>query len=381
MGKKKGTGTKRSGARRKNNNGSRKTKNNALSSLVEKFVALMEGGELPPWTQPWNGGGRMGAPRNADGRPYRGINVFALAVTAMANGYDDPVWMTYRAAQKRGGHVRKGEKGTQVVFWKTLLVDEETGELVRDTDSDAATKDVRRIPYARTYTVFNRQQCEDVEETIEDAALAAVEALPEPQAVIDAYLEAEGLQLDHTKFFGASYKPFLDRIVLPQPSRFEDMAHYYMTAFHELSHSTAHADRVDRKLDTQFGSHSYGVEELTAEMSAAMLGTHTGLTSESGVVENSAAYLKGWLEKIREDPNIVWVAAQRAQKVVDYIMGVVGDAALVKVEAEFAPEQVEAPPVSVAGSVPAVEADAQDSPRPAQPTLLPAGAVAASRSH
>ena len=188
---------------------------------MEKFVALMENGELPPWTQPWKGGGRMGAPRNADGRPYRGINVFALAVTAMAKGYDDPVWLTYRAAQKRGGHVRKGEKGTQVVFWKTLLVDQETGELVKETDSDAATKDVRRIPYARTYTVFNRQQCEDVEETIEDAALAAVEALPEPQAVVDAYLEAEGLMLEHTQFFGASYKPFHrpDRPAAPEQVR------------------------------------------------------------------------------------------------------------------------------------------------------------------
>ena len=343
----------------------------------------MEGGELPPWAQPWKGGARINAPQNADGRPYRGINVFVLALTAMAQGYDDSVWLTYRAAQKRGGHVRKGEKGTQVVFWNTLLVDEETGELVRDTDSDAATKDVRRIPYARTYTVFNRQQCEDVEEAIEDAALASVEALPEPQAVIDAYLEAEGLQLDHTKFYGASYKPSVDRIVLPQPSRFEDMAHYYMTAFHELAHSTSHADRVDCKLDTQFGSHSYGVEELTAEMSAAMLGTHTGLTSESGVVENSAAYLKGWLEKIHEDPNIVWVAAQRAQKVVDYIMGTCEEPTVVAAPAPV-PEQVEAVPVSVveADAPAAAEAELPTVPsKPTQPSLLPAGAVAERAVH
>ena len=369
--------------RRRAKSKSGKTKNNVLNTLVEKFVALMEGGELPPWAQPWKGGARINAPQNADGRPYRGINVFVLALTAMAQGYDDSVWLTYRAAQKRGGHVRKGEKGTQVVFWKTLLVDDETGELVRDTDSDAATKDVRRIPYARTYTVFNRQQCEDVEEAIEDAALASVEALPEPQAVIDAYLEAEGLQLDHTKFYGASYKPSVDRIVLPQPSRFEDMAHYYMTAFHELAHSTSHADRVDRKLDTQFGSHSYGVEELTAEMSAAMLGTHTGLTSESGVVENSAAYLKGWLEKIHEDPNIVWVAAQRAQKVVDYIMGTCEEPTVVAAPAPV-PEQVEAVPVSVveADAPAAAEAELPTVPsKPTQLSLLPAGAVAERAVH
>ena len=369
--------------RRRAKSKSGKTKNNALNTLVEKFVALMEGGELPPWAQPWKGGARINAPQNADGRPYRGINVFVLALTAMAQGYDDPVWLTYRAAQKRGGHVRKGEKGTQVVFWKTLLVDDETGELVRDTDSDAAAKNLKRISYARTYTVFNRQQCEDVGETLEDAALASVEALPEPQSVIDAYLEAEGLQLDHTKFYGASYKPFADRIVLPHPDRFEDRAHYYMTAFHELAHSTGHADRVDRKMDTQFGSHSYGVEELTAEMSAAMLGTHTGLTSESGVVENSAAYLKGWLEKIHEDPNIVWVAAQRAQKVVDYIMGTCEEPTVVAAPAPV-PEQVEAVPVSVveADAPAAAEAELPTVPsKPTQPSLLPAGAVAERAVH
>ena len=371
MGKNKGRGGKAK---------PRRTKNEALNRLVEKFVAMMENGELPPWTQPWKGGGRMGSPRNADGRPYRGINVFALAVTAMANSYDDPVWMTYRAAQKRGGHVRKGEKGTQVIFWKSLLVDQETGELVKETDPDLATKDLRRIPYARAYTVFNRQQCEDVGEDVEEAALEAVEALPEPQAVVDAYLEAEGLKLEHTQFFGASYKPFVDQIVLPHPSRFEDMAHYYMTAFHELSHSTAHADRVDRELDTHFGSHRYGVEELTAEMSAAMLGTETGLASEIAIVENSAAYLKGWLEKIREDPNIVWVAAQRAQKVVDYIMGVVGDAAPAAVVVEAPAKSV----VEVVGVAPApaaiVEAPAE-AVSSTQPSLLPAGAVAVRAVH
>ena len=103
MGKKQGSKTKSK---------PRKTTSDVLNKLVERFIGLMEDGELPPWAQPWKGGARINVPQNADGRPYRGINVFALAITAMANGYDDPVWLTYRAAQKRGGHVRKGEKGT-----------------------------------------------------------------------------------------------------------------------------------------------------------------------------------------------------------------------------------------------------------------------------
>ena len=242
-----------------------------------------------------------------------------------------------------------------MVFWGVVLIDQDNGERVGEDDVDTVAKSLKRIPYARTYTVFNRQQCEDVGETVEDAALAAVETLPEPQAVMDAYLEAEGLKLDHTKFFGASYKPTADRIVLPDSSRFDDMAHYYMTAFHELAHSTGHGDRLAREMDTQFGSHSYGVEELTAEMSAAILGGQVGLTSENDLVENSAAYLKGWLKIIREDPSIVWVAAQRAQKVVDYVMA--------------SWERV--------ADAPAVEPMAAVQP-PAQPVLSPA--LAASRA-
>ena len=359
----------------------RRTKNEALNRLVEKFVEMMENGEMPPWTRPWKGGGRMGMPQNADGRPYRGINVFALAVTAMANGYDNPVWLTYRAAQKRDGHVRKGEKGTQVVFWKTLLIDQETDELVKEGSEDEATGSVRRIPYARSYTVFNRQQCDDLPDEVEVVALDAVEALPEPQAVIDAYLGAEELTLEHTKFSGASYRPTLDKIVLPDPGRFGDMAHYYMTAFHELAHSTGHADRVDRKLDTQFGSHSYGVEELTAEMSAAMLGTHTGLTSESAIVENSAAYLKGWLAKIHEDPSIVWVAAQRAQKVVDYILATCEEPVTAPAPVS---EQVEAAASVV--QMHAREETPEPTPvpvgaQPMQPSLIPVGSALARVSH
>ena len=358
---------------------SRKPKKNGLNTLVEKFIALMEEGKLPPWAVPWKESAGL-RPRNAEGRPYRGINVFALAVTAMAKGYDDPVWLTYRVAQKRGGHVRKGERGTQVVFWKTLLVDDESGKLVDEDAAESSTGTLRRIPYARTYTVFNREQCEDVGETVEDAALA-VEAIQEPQAVIDSYLEAEGLQMDHTKHHGASYKTMSDRIVIPHPSRFKSVSRYYMTAFHELAHSTGHGDRLDREMDTKFGSHSYGVEELTAEMSAAMLGGQTGMTSEEELIEDSAAYLKGWLANIKEDPSIIWVAAQRAQKVVDYIMATCEEPAAAA-EAVPVPEQVEAPPVSV------VEADAPRAtvvekpvPQPVQPSLLPAGAVPVRWAH
>ena len=228
----------------------------------------------------------------------------------------------YVAEMEGGREFTSEDEDTQVIFWGAVLVDRETGERVGKDDMEAVSRELKRIPFARTYTVFNRQQCEDVGESKDEAVLAAVETMPEPQDVMDAYLEAEGLRMDHTRFHGAFYKPQEDRIVLPDPGRFDDPARYYITAFHELAHSAGHTDRLARGMDTHFGTHSYGVEELTAERSAALLGGQTGLNFEPDLVENSAAYLKSWLKIIREDPSIVWVAAQRAQKAVDFIMSV-----------------------------------------------------------
>ena len=152
----------------------------------------------------------------------------------------------YVAEMEGGREFTSEDEDTQVIFWGAVLVDRETGERVGKDDVEAVSRELKRIPFARTYTVFNRQQCEDVGESKEEAALAAVETMPEPQDVMDAYLEAEGLRMDHTRFQGAFYKPKEDRIVLPDPGRFDGPALYYITAFHELAHSTVWTERWTR---------------------------------------------------------------------------------------------------------------------------------------
>ena len=97
---------------------------------------------------------------------------------------------------------------------------------------------------------------------------------------------------------------------------------YYSTLFHELSHSTGHSTRLDRKIDTDpkpFGSSDYGKEELVAEMSAAFLCGHAGI--HPTVIGNQAAYLDGWLKEIKADKKLVIAAAGQAQRSADWIRG------------------------------------------------------------
>src|SRR5438128_4094020 len=115
-------------------------KRNVYDIVTEKIIAQLEQGVIP-WHKPW---ANVGAPVNlVTGRPYRGINVILLSCA----GYSSPYWMTYKQAQDMGGHVRKSEKSTLVVFWKWL---EAEGESEPDTEQET----VRRTPLLRYYNVF-----------------------------------------------------------------------------------------------------------------------------------------------------------------------------------------------------------------------------------
>ena len=279
---------------------------NAYGVITERILALLESGTVP-WHQPWattNGDCR---PRNLVSRtPYRGINAFLLP----AMGYASPYWLTFRQAQELGGHVRKGEKACPVVFWKWLdVVDEQTGEK-------------KRIPFLRYYSAFNAAQCDGIatpaleqttrQHTPIEAAQAIVEAMPKRPEIMHGSNRA-------------AYSPALDRVAMPDAGRFESAESYYDVLFHELAHSTGHESRLNRKgafgsdgAWSEFGSQSYSKEELVAEMSAAFLCGHAGIVER--VIDNSAAYIAGWLTRLRDDSKLVVQAAAQAQKAADFIL-------------------------------------------------------------
>ena len=259
-----------------------------------------------PWRKPWSGG-ESGLPKNlASKRPYRGVNVFLLGCMP----YSSPYWLTFKQAKEFGGHVRRGEKSSVVVFWKWIEKEKpESGEM-------------DRFPLLRYYNVFNAEQCE-----------LPAGAVPVPPSDSGAVFEpiaacerivAEMPARPAIRYAGsvACYRPADDTVCMPERERFDGPEPCYSTLFHELVHSTGHPSRLNRATLTDaapFGSRTYGKEELIAEMGAAFLCGFSGI--ENGTIENSAAYIAGWLRTIREDKRLVVHAAAAAQRAADFILG------------------------------------------------------------
>ena len=257
-------------------------------------------------------------PRNVvSKKPYRGVNVFLLAVTADAMGYESPYWLTYKQAEQLGGHVKKGEKSTLVVFWKLLEKQklDESGKKQTDT-----------IPLLRYYRVFNTDQCEGLDlsklpgmpaDEHDDLDFSPIQAC---ENVLGHF--AKSPPIYHDGHGRAYYKPMADTVHMPERERFGSVEEYYAVLFHELTHSTGHQRRLDRFGDracAAFGSCDYSKEELVAEMGAAFL---CGMCSiENSTMENSAAYIDGWRRRIQGDRKLVVQAAAQAQKAVDHILG------------------------------------------------------------
>jgi len=275
--------------------------------INHKITELLESGTVP-WRKTWNAASNQ--PRNLiSKKEYRGINVFLLACMPYSSQY----WLTFKQASDKGGHVRKGEKSTPVIFWKWLDKKDAGGD-----DADTVTVN-GKIPMLRYYSVFNWEQTEGIE------LPPATETIIEPFTPIErAEQIISNMPLRPEIKYGGSqpaYHPLLDYVKICKPEAFESPEEYYSTAFHELTHATGHAQRLGRKgilEPSYFGSHEYSKEELVAEMSAAFLCGHSGIER---TIENSAAYIRGWLRSLKNDKTLLIQAASLAQKASDYILG------------------------------------------------------------
>lgn len=270
--------------------------------ITDRIVEMLEQGTVP-WQKPWKS--RAEAPKNLKSKkPYRGINSWML----YCSRFDSPYWLTYKQAQEKGGQVRKGEKGTPVIFWKEIEVeDKDTGEL-------------KKVPMLRYYTVFNLSQIDGIEDPDADQEeIFDFNPIQEAERIVHGMPKRPEIEHGYNSAF---YRPSQDSIGMPNPNKFTDAHGYYSTLFHEMVHSTGHQTRLSRKevqgLAT-FGSRTYAKEELVAEMGAAYLCGQTG--TENRTIENSAAYIKGWLQALKNDNKMVIHAAAAAQKAADFILG------------------------------------------------------------
>jgi len=238
---------------------------------------------------------------------YRGINVWML----LGSGFSSPYWLTYRQAQTVGGHVRMGEKGLPVVYWKFRTRDVEDGEEVIEKPS----------VLCRQYTVFNIEQCEGLRQPAQTSDdKSQVQPIEFCERVLSGWLEKPTIR--HGGDY-ASYNKVLDLVRMPERESFESAEEFYSTLFHELVHSTGHSTRLNRSTLTDFerwGDETYSREELCAEMGAAFLAGYCGI--ENRTIRNSAAYLANWLDVLRHDSRMIVIAGTQAQKATDLILSI-----------------------------------------------------------
>ena len=204
--------------------------------ITEKIINLLESG-IVPWRKPWTS---TGLPRNlVSKKPYKGINYFLLS----ASKYVSPFWLTYRQATEFGGHVRKGEESTIVVFWKAEHVKQSSEALEAEETDD---KNRRRF-LLRYYRLFNLEQCElpqavlDKLPKIETHEHDPIEAA---ERIIAGIPNPPEIQYAGSRAF---YSPITDRITLPPRELFSSAEEFYATLNHEESHAAGHPKRLNRK--------------------------------------------------------------------------------------------------------------------------------------
>lgn len=271
--------------------------------VTDKIIAQLEAGNIP-WIKPWTNSGHGGMPYNAiTGKEYRGINVMLLYSPVPGTGEG---WLTYKQAQAVGAQVRKGEKGSMIVFFKPLKIED------RNAPADATDKS-KTIPMLKYFTVFHTSQVDNLPEKY---LPKAVEPMTE-KVRIEA---AEKMLAQAVVRHGgdrAYYRVATDSITLPFQDQFKSVDDYYATALHELTHWTGHSSRCAREYGKRFGDQAYAREELVAEMGAAFLCAKAGIPGQL----QHAGYLQSWLGVLKADKRALLVAAGAAQKAADFVTG------------------------------------------------------------
>lgn len=278
--------------------------------ITDQIIAAMEKG-AGDWQMPWHRSSHaLTRPKNiASGNAYRGINILALWVAAEVNGYGHGIWGTYKQWQENGAQVRKGERSSVIVFYK---------ELEKAREDDPSETDT--VLFARASRVFNAAQ-------VDGFTLPAGEAEPtddKTQAIdaADAFAAATGARVTIGGNL-ACYRPGPDAIAMPERRLFTGSATssateaWYSTLLHELTHWSGATHRLDRDLSGRFGSDSYAMEELVAELGAAFLCAELGITVAPR--PDHAAYLAGWLKVMKADKKAIFTAASAASRAAGYL--------------------------------------------------------------
>jgi len=276
--------------------------NKVYQYVTERIIQKMEQGTIP-WQKGWNS---IPALNYVTRKPYKGINKLLL---------DGGEYLTFNQVKQLGGKVKKGAKAEIVVFYTSY----KKTEKIKDVETGEEEEKEISIPVLKYYHIFNLKDVEGIPSKLKKIEH---EPIKEAEQVISGYKTCP--EIVHENPDKACYYPFKDIINVPEKGFFRDINEYYSTLFHEMVHSTGHETRLKRFGNSpdehMFGSDSYSKEELVAELGAAMLCEHVGILNRT--IDNSAAYLQSWIKVLKDDMTLIVHAAGKAQKAVDYILGV-----------------------------------------------------------
>jgi antirestriction protein ArdC len=294
--------------------------------ISNRIIAELEAGRVP-WVQPWRTSttAPIGLPKNAaTGRAYSGINVLILWGTLATAGFGQQCWLTFRQAVSLGGHVRRGERGTTVVYADRFVPEDEQRRVAETGD------DPRAIRFLKRFTVFNVAQCDGLPDEMSAVVSPVEPSLIEPRVM--ALIKATGIEF---RIGGsrAFYMPSQDYVQVPPPQAYFVPIDWHRTALHELAHGSGAPHRLNRDLTGCFGSRTYAFEELVAEMTAAFCCASLGIVP----TVRHTDYIGSWLDVMRESNRAIIRAASLASKAADYLLGFLpGDGGPVDADAEMA---------------------------------------------
>lgn len=287
------------------------TKTDLHQAVTDRIVSAIEAGTAP-WLKPWTSTGPTGRPLRSTGEAYNGVNVLTLWLDSQEKGFSSSYWFGFQTALKMGACVRKGEKGSAIVYANKMVKTE--------TSPTTGEEQTRAIPFLKQSYVFNAEQIEGLPEHFYAAAQPQERIIEDRDQRLDSFFAATGADIRHGGA-RAFYRPSDDFIQMPNFEDFHAAEHYYATLAHEMTHWTKAPNRLDRDMGKKsWGDAGYAMEELVAEMGAAFLCADLGITPETR--EDHASYIASWLQVLKNDKRAIFTAASKASAAAEYIQAV-----------------------------------------------------------
>jgi antirestriction protein ArdC len=256
------------------------------SLVTNCIIELLEAGTIP-WQKPWT---QKGIPKNLLSKlPYGGVN--SLLLNSLP--FEHNLFLTWKQVKTIGGSILKGEKGNYVVFNKMIE---------KQVQNMGESKTEKQF-FLRYYKVFNITQCRDLPEALLPKENEEHARIISCDVIVEEMQNRPRIQVGEKQ---AYYHPKDDYVNMPPIKTFRTAEAYYGVLFHELIHSTGHQTRLSRKEVTEkivFGSESYSLEELTAEIGACFLKSFSGLPMDD--LSQNASYIQNWLEVLKNDKRFI----------------------------------------------------------------------------